>query len=408
MKPEVIVVGGGASGMVAAITAAKRGVSVLLIERKEKLGKKILATGNGKCNYTNTYYDDTVYRSEAPEVVSSILKQFSVTDTIAFFRELGIEPKEKNGYLYPASMQAASVVELLSIELNRLKVLIHLEENITSIKKKGKGFLVNTDKATYETKAVILATGGKASSKLGSNGSGYEFAKSLGHKIVPVTEALVGLRSPLKVFKQLSGIRCNAKVTVVIHGIHGASAQGELQLTDYGISGIPVFQISRYVTKALYAHKKTEVLIDYLPELSPKETYTLLMNRQRMRPQKTAKEFLIGLFPYKLAFVFIKEAGIKENAIIGKVSKEAIQTLAGLIKGYLVSIQEANGFEQAQVCAGGVDLREIDPMTLESKLAKGLYLTGELLDADGTCGGYNLQWAWSTGYVAGQHCLERN
>ncbi len=408
MNTDVLVVGGGASGMIAAIIAARRGKSVLLIEKKEKLGKKILATGNGKCNFSNTYYDETVYRTDTQAIIAPILKQFSVEDTIAFFRELGIEPKEKNGYLYPASMQAAAMVEVLIIEIKRLQVKIQLEEGVVSILKKGSNYVVRTDKSSYQAKAVILATGGKASSKLGSDGSGYELAKSLGHTIVPVTEALVALRSPLKLFKQIAGIRCNARVTVVINGKNAVSEVGELQLTDYGISGIPVFQVSRYVTRALYQGKSVDVMLDLLPDMTKEDTLQLLLNRLQSRPEKTAKEFLIGLFPYKLAFLLIKEAGIKEDEMVGQINTHRLNALIELIKSFRVPIKSANGFEQAQVCAGGVSAGEVSSSTLESHLAKGLYLTGELLDVEGTCGGYNLQWAWSTGYVAGQHCLERN
>ena len=408
MNTEIVVVGGGASGMVAAIVAARRGKSVLLIEKKEKLGKKILATGNGKCNFSNTYYDESVYHSDAPEIITPTLEQFSVKDTISFFRELGIEPKEKNGYLYPASMQAAAVVEVFTMELRRLKVNVHLNESISDIRKKGACYDIVTDLATYETKAVILATGGRAGSKLGSDGSGYELCKRLGHNIVPVTEALVALRSPLKLFKQISGLRLNARVTVCINEKPTASELGELQITDYGISGIPVFQVSRYATKALYQGKRVEVLIDLLPDYTKEETFQLLYERQMNHPEKIAEEYLIGLFPYKLAVLLIKEAGIKASSMVESFSKQKLHTLVELIKNFRVPINEANGFEQAQVCAGGVDVREVHRTTLESTKAKGIYLTGELLDVDGTCGGYNLQWAWSTGYVAGQHCMERN
>ncbi len=408
MNTDVIVVGGGASGMVAAIVAARRGLSVLLLDKKEKLGKKILATGNGKCNYSNTYYDESVYRSDTPEVITPILEQFSVKDTISFFRELGVEPKEKNGYLYPASMQAAAIVEVLTMELRRLMVDIHLSESVTKIQKKSHGYMVITDQSSYESKAVILATGGKAGSKLGSDGSGYDLAKSLGHKIVPVTEALVALRSPLKLFKQISGIRINSKVTVVIKEKPLTSEVGELQITDYGISGIPVFQISRYATKALNQGKKVEVLLDLLPDYTREETITLLLKRQLAHPEKTAQEYLIGLFPYKLAFLLVKQAGMKETENVGRIDRHRLNALADLIKNFRVPISCANGFEQAQVCAGGVDASEVSPLTLESIKNKGIYLTGELLDVEGTCGGYNLQWAWSTGYVAGSHCLERN
>ncbi len=408
MNTDVLIVGGGASGMVAGIVAARRGKSVLLIEKKEKLGKKILATGNGKCNFSNTYYDETVYRTDTKAIIAPILKQFSVEDTIAFFRELGIEPKEKNGYLYPASMQAAAIVEVLIIELNRLKVKIQLEESVVSIHNKGSNYVIKTDKASYQAKTVILATGGKASSKLGSDGSGYELAKKLGHTIVPVTEALVALRSPLKLFKQIAGIRCNARVSVVINGKNDVSEVGELQLTDYGISGIPVFQVSRYVTRALVEGKPVDVMLDFLPDMTTEDTLQLLMNRLKSRPQKSAKEFLIGLFPYKLAFLFIKEAGIKEDEMVGQIYRHKLDALVKLIKSFRVPIKGANGFEQAQVCAGGVSAGEVNKTTLESLLVKGLYMTGELLDVEGTCGGYNLQWAWSSGYVAGQHCLERN
>ncbi len=407
MNKEVLVVGGGASGMIAAIVAARRGKSVLLIERKEKLGKKLLATGNGKCNFSNTYYDESVYRSDRPAMITPILNQFSVEDTIAFFKELGIEPKSKNGYLYPASMQAAAVVEVLTIELRRLKVEVHLNESTTEIIKKESIYRVVTDKSSYETQAVILSTGGKAGSKLGSDGSGYILAKKLGHNIVPVTEALVALRSPLKLFRQISGIRINARITVFINDRSTVTEIGELQITDYGISGIPVFQVSRYVTRALSQRNKVEVHVDLLPDMTKEATLQLLIKRQKDRPEKTAQEFLIGLFPYKLAIFLIREAGIKETVTVDRIGKNQLTVLTELINNFSVPITESNGFEQAQVCAGGVDVSEVSSQTLESTKAEGVFLTGELLDVDGTCGGYNLQWAWSTGFVAGLHCLER-
>lgn len=427
MKTEIIIIGGGAAGMVAAISAARNGVKVTILEHKEKLGKKILATGNGKCNYTNLHQTIDCYRSENIPFVEEVFSHFNEKDTIEFFKQLGIQPKSRNGYMYPNSEQASSIVDVLVMELKHLQVEIRCNEEVKKIKpieggyhidtivtvtepKKGKDknsknnsknksekrVVVETYPSNYQAKKVIIATGGMASSKLGSDGSGYYLLKQLGHTVIPVVPALVQLKAEGDFFEMVAGVRCDVGLQISIDGIIVASEEGELQLTNYGISGIPVFQISRYAAKALLDKKEVKVLIDFLPQMVISEVRELLKQRINNSKYKTADEALIGLLNQKLIQMLMTQLDKQHKNQID------INKLALLLKEFSVKIIDTNSFDNAQVCAGGADTTEIEDYRLESKLHRGLYVVGELLDVDGICGGYNLQWAWTTGYLAGK------
>lgn len=403
---RVIVVGGGASGLVAAITAAREGALVTIIEQKDRIGKKILSTGNGRCNLTNEYMELNCFRGDDTSIVSNVLEQFGYQDTIRFFERLGIILKSRQGYIYPISDQATTVLEVLRMEVDRLKIQVQLEECVNSIRKSKKGFQIKTNKTSYNADAVILAAGGKASPVLGSDGSGYGLAKECGHSLSPVVPALVQLKCKGSYFKQLSGIRTNAKVSLFVNGTYIDSDTGELQLTNYGISGIPVFQISRYAAKALHQKKKVHAHIDFLPNMTTEEIQAYLATRIDLHGYKKMEEFLIGMFHQKLINVLLKEAKISSVLQASKLKTEQWNTLIEIIKNFTTEVEGTNPFEQAQVCAGGVRTSEIDSNTMESVYMRDLYLTGELLDIDGICGGYNLQWAWSTGFIAGKNAAK--
>lgn len=398
---HVIIVGGGASGLVAAIVAARQKFKVTILEHKDKIGKKILATGNGKCNYTNLIQTPDCYRGNDNSFAMKVLSYFDVNHTIDFFDQLGIYPKEKNGYVYPNSEQASSVVEVLRMEIDRLKVNIQCDVHVEHIVKKGNSFILATNKGEYKADKVILATGGCASSNLGSDGSGYILAKELGHRIIKPLPALVQLKSNEKYFKTLAGVRTEAVIKLYVNDDYVTEEKGELLIANYGVSGIPIFQLSRYASKALSEHKKVYLKIDYLPALSWKDTFSLLQGRMKLNPAKSVEEALVGLLNNKLTYVCLKVNGIDPAMPSTSVSKNQLQNLTNQLKEWKIPITEPNSFEQAQVSAGGVDTNEITPETMESRMVKGLYFTGELIDVDGTCGGYNLQWAWTTGAVAG-------
>lgn len=405
MDYDIIVVGAGASGLMSAIAAGRLGKKVLVIDQKDKAGKKILATGNGKCNFTNLYQAPDCYRSDDSAFAMKVLSCFNVDRTIEFFEELGIYPKERNGYLYPNSEQAASVVQVLLLECKRLGVHFIYEETVRKIIKPHYTLITldkeNGKEKKYYGKKLILATGGCASPKLGSDGSGYNLAKSLGHTILKPLPALVSLRSPDKFCKTASGVRTMAKVEA--YGNHKLldREEGEIIFTDYGISGIPIMQLSRFVAKALDQGQKVYLKLDLLTKASYEEILSMLQNRWNQNKNKTMEELLIGLLNNKLAYVLIKEASLDPIKPGKEISIKEIKLLANKIKSFQVNIKATNPFDNAQVSAGGVSTKEINEETMESKLSKNLYLCGELVDVDGTCGGYNLQWAWSSGYLAG-------
>lgn len=401
MDADVIVAGGGASGLFAAVLCVKENLKVIVLEQKERIGKKILATGNGKCNFTNRNLRKGCYRGENQDFPEIALSTFGPEEAISYWEGLGIYPKDKNGYLYPYSEQAISVLDVLRMELEREKVPVACQEKVLNIEKKEKGFCVKTDKNTYSAKYVIVATGGKASPKLGSDGSGYKLARELGHSIIKPVPALIGLRCKEDYYKSVSGVRTEAEVAVYIDEKKRCVAKdkGELQLTNYGISGIPVFQISRFAAKALEERKKVWVRIDYMPSICSKELNNLLKIRFQDK-QKTAEEALVGLFNKKLIQMFLKQSRIKSNMVACKITEQQIVQLTSMIKEMFTEVLDTNGFEQAQVTAGGVSTWEIASDTMESILVSGLYFTGEIMDVDGICGGYNLQWCWSSAFLA--------
>lgn len=403
---RILIAGGGASGMMAAIHAARAGAEVTLLEQKERPGKKILSTGNGRCNLTNMDQKEEYYRCDRAGFPSKVLGQFPVDHTLEFFGRLGILPKNRNGYIYPNSDQALSVLEALLQELKVLGVRVICQTPVTRATKRGETFLVSSGDRKFRGDALILAAGSKAAPVTGSDGSGYELASGFGHQLITPLPALVQLRCEEKHYKRLAGIRAEARVSLYGDGRFLASDQGEVQLTDYGISGIPTFQISRYASVALHRKQKVVVRIHFLPQLDEAQVRDMLKRRRQDLAERTCLQFMNGLLNSKLSAVLLKLAGIREEQPVTSVTEAQWDQLLTQITNYETRVTAANSFEHAQVCRGGVDTRQVRENTLESRLVEGLYFCGEILDVDGICGGYNLQWAWSSGAVAGRSAAE--
>ena len=398
----VAVIGGGASGMMAAVTAASEGARVILLEHKDRIGKKILSTGNGRCNFTNIHQEPICYHSEDPLFPWEVVERFNAQAVISFFFQLGVYSKNRNGYIYPNSDQASAVLDAFRMELDRLKVEIRTGVECREIRTGKKGFTVLTDQGPVRADRVILCAGSKAAPTTGSDGSGYDLAKKLGHRILPVLPALTALKCEEKFFKSIAGVRANGSVSIWSGGECIAKDTGEIQLTDYGISGIPVFQVSRYASKLLYEKKEMDAVLDFMPDFTKEQTNAFLRARAKTRPDKSAEMFLIGLFHKKLCDLWIRLSEIPRQRKAGELTEDEIARLTSLIKEFRVRVRETNPYDKAQVCCGGVDTREVNPETLESVYVPGVYFAGEILDVDGMCGGYNLTFAWASGYVAGK------
>ena len=398
----IAVIGGGASGMMTAITAASEGARVILLEHADQVGKKILSTGNGRCNFTNTMQEPFCYNSDNLLFPWRLIERFGTQDTIAFFLRLGVYSKNRNGYIYPNSDQASAVADVLRMEMERLRVDIRTGIECRKIIPWKKHFRIITDRDDVRADRVILCAGSKAAPNTGSDGSGYDLAKDLGHRIIPVLPALVQLRCREKFMKSIAGVRVNGQVSLYCGDECMAANTGEIQLTSYGISGIPVFQVSRWASRALYEGKEVTALLDFMPDFTFEQTLTFLKARVSMRPEKHAEDFLTGLFHRKLSELWIRLSGIGRKKTAGEFTDTDLEHLCGLIKRFRTTVTAANSFEQAQVCCGGIDTEEVNPDTLESLYIPGLYFAGEILDVDGICGGYNLQWAWTSGHISGK------
>lgn len=406
MQQKIAIIGGGASGLMAAITAAEAGAEVTIFEHL-KPGKKILSTGNGKCNLTNLDFGIKNYNSSACEKLEGYFKQFSVEDTLSFFKRIGMMLRDKNGYVYPYNEQATMVLQILMNRISQLGIKIIMEHvchigNVNNDKPGKRVWLQTEADKQYYFDSIIMTCGSKAAPKTGSDGSGYGMAKELGHKLIPVLPSLVQLRCKDVFCKDLAGIRTQANIHILDEMAELTKEEGELQLTDYGISGIPVFQLSGLVNRYLYENKNASLTakIDFMPDVKIDELESFMKKRMALCANMSVNELICGTLNQKLCKVILKIVGVREDAKVKNLSTKMVSEILYLFKNFTFHINGSNGFEQAQVCCGGVDLNEVTEQ-LESIYAPNIYFAGEILDVDGRCGGYNLQWAWTSGYIAG-------
>lgn len=399
---RVGIIGGGAAGMAAAITAARQGAEVTILEGTDRLGKKLLSTGNGKCNLGNRKLDAQEYYCSEPQRLAGFLERFGTEETISFFRGLGVMIKEKNGYLYPACEQACAVQDALRYELRALGVRQVAECKVGAVERDAAAGEIRASGSggSFSFDRVILACGGKAAPKTGSDGSGFELAKALGHSLTPTVPALVQLRCRETYLKSVAGVRADALLSVWRGKERVAEERGELQLTDYGLSGIPVFQVSRQVNYLLADRKEIGIRVDFLPDYGEAAYEQFRASRDLLlRDSRTVEAYFTGMLHKKLMLLFIRLAGLKPGEPVREADPEAVRTVYRLCRGWTLHVSGSNSYEHAQVCAGGVPLSEVTD-GLESVKAPGVYFAGEILDVDGRCGGYNLHWAWCSGYLA--------
>ena len=405
MKTEIAVIGGGASGMIAAITARKSGKEVVVLERKDRILKKVLITGNGRCNITNVNANISNYFGKNISSVENILNSFNPQDTMDFFNGLGIICNEENrGKVYPLSGQASSVVDALRFEAERLGIKIETEFYVRKIEKDGFKFKIySEDRKKIEAGRVILAAGGQSYPELGSNGSGFELAKELGHSVTKLSPSIVQLKTEKHQVKGLQGIKTDVAVTAYGDNKKICTYDGELLFTDYGISGNVVFNIS--FVMPLY--KNVEFEIDFMEKFDYNELYEILKERKKIMSHLTMENYFNGMINKKLGQFLSKMSGIEKlSKPVKDLNDSEIRKLCTVLKKYRIKILDTTGFKNAQVTAGGVSLNEVNTETLESKIVKGLYFSGEVLDIYGECGGFNLQWAWASGYIAGKNAAK--
>ena len=405
---KVIVVGGGASGLVSAIFASMNGNEVVILERNSFCGKKILVTGNGKCNYWNCDQDLNHYHSSNPEILDKIITTEIKDKVLAFFDMLGIIPKIKNGYYYPYSNQATSIQTSLILQVQLLGAKIENNVYVKSIIKKQNQYIIQTDNGDFFADKVIIATGSKASPKTGSDGNGYDLITSLGHSIIKPLPALVQLIGEGNYFKEWTGIRQDVCVRLIEDGIFIKEEIGEISLTDYGLSGICVMQLSGIIAKGLEVGKSECVLINFVPWLTSNESEFIewMDIRNTKVKNRNVRQLLDGILNYKLVNLIVKKSKIDENGRWQDLDINSKLLLAKNIVSFEQKIVSTHTFDKAQVCSGGVPLTEINSYTMESLKSKGLYIVGELLDVDGDCGGYNLGFAWISGILAGTSIIK--
>ncbi len=399
MKYDIVIIGGGASGLCTAIMSKTESNSILIIDHEDRVGKKILSTGNGKCNLTNTFCRTELFHDNPegiypyyPETnrafVESVISSFNADQAIRFFQGLGILTEDKNGYIYPRSEQASAVLDVLRFRCEKSGVDMALGYQPISIRKENNLFYIDDE---YTCEKLVIATGGMSAPKTGSDGSGYELAKCFGHHIIDPVPSLCGIRCSDKFFKELAGVRNDSKVSLYDEN-HNLLMEvaGNLQFNDSGISGIPVFQLSSIAGRLLKEGQKLILRIDLLPEFNLNEL-TDFLDRKR-------ENLLLGVLNKKLANVIEKECRKK----VGCENVSAGYLRSCMIKKFKVHPVDVTGFDQSQVTAGGVSVDEIRPETCESKLVGNLYFTGEIMDINGICGGYNLHWAWASAYCTSE------
>ncbi|MDD5218494.1 MAG: aminoacetone oxidase family FAD-binding enzyme [Candidatus Omnitrophica bacterium] len=390
-KQDVIVIGGGAAGIFAAVSAKRKGFDVTLLERMPRLGKKILATGSGRCNLLNDKVDPTFYNAEARGLVQSVFNRFGRNDILSFFGDLGLSHYSDEGRIFPVTNQASSVLGVLEIEIRNLRIPVECNCEVTEIAPSGSGWaLVSKNGKRYQAKRVILTGGGQSYPALGSNGNAYALAEKLGHKLIEPVPSHVPLLAKDPWCHLLQGQKIPAKATAWVSGNAARTVAGELLFTQYGLSGTAILDVSEALSIALHRDKVTDLAVtaDVVPFLTHEELRRELA--KRLAKKWAPEDLVTGILPSKFVPVLAET-----------LKKQNPDLLVNLLKEKKFKISGTRGWNEAEFTAGGVSTGEIREGTLESKLQTGFYLAGEILNVQGQRGGYNLAWAWSSGYVAG-------
>lgn len=421
---DVAVIGAGASGCMAAVSAAMSGAEVLLIEANDKICRKIYATGNGRCNLTNLNMNSDCYHVGGREDLSAFFERFSVRDHMEFWESRGIRLHDRQGYVYPGTDQASTIAEAFEKILRDFSVQIVLQERVNEVSlsaegsgREGRGrqhkglegrlFRLKTQTGkVYSARSVILAGGGLAGPQYGCGQEMYRIAGSLGHSVIKPLPALVQLLSGEKALKAASGVRCGAKIALLCGGKQVCEESGELQMTDKGISGIPVFQLSAAAGRALDEGQEVSAVIDFVPEMNEENWRREVIRRLSEDRNCMLSVFYLGLVNKKILDLVLRRRGLQAEKKASGLSREVLAGIMDDMRAFPIRIMETGTFSQAQVTSGGVPLSETD-RDLQSKIQPGLYLAGELLDVDGLCGGYNLQWAMTSGWIAGQSAAQK-
>ncbi len=402
--PKVTVIGGGAAGIIAAVAARYRGADVTILEKNPRIGKKILVTGNGRCNLTNKNLSILNYHGKNSKFAHAALTRFDVKKTIDFFERLGIAHKvEEGGKVFPVSNQASSVLDVLRYELEDKGVRVFCDSPVVNIEKGAANFTVTlAGGQKHKADRVILSTGGKAAPNLGSNGSGYILAQNLGHGIVEPFPALVQLKLVSSFLKHVQGVKFEGGAEILANDKTVGRASGEILFTEYGISGPPILCLSRIAGEYLQKKEIVWLKVTLVNNLTPGELEQYLIRRFQAGPRKELAFSFVGFINKKLAPVILREAGIDDiRKPACQVSAAERKNILRLLQDWRFEVRGTTSWPAAQVTAGGVDVKDINGQTMESKIVPGLYFAGEVVDIDGDCGGFNLQWAWSSGFVAG-------
>ena len=395
---NVCVIGGGAAGMLAALTAAENGHRVLLLERQSRVGRKLLATGNGRCNLSNYHVSPAHYHGGA-SFCDFALSQFDVGKTLQYFASLGLlTVSEASGRIYPMSNMAGSVLDVLRYALERPEIDLQTGQTVTAVRKMPEGFSVKTETDTFSARCLILAAGGAAGSKVGGGMDGYRLAKSLGHHRTALYPSLVQLKTDPTYPRALKGVKAQCGISICRGSQVLARNSGEVLFTEYGVSGPAIFDLSRSVSAG---GSDLTCLLNFFPDWEEAEVLHWLSQRQAAMAAHEASTLLTGSCHTRLGQMICKSAGFTNQRAAG-LTRDDLRRIARQATHFALPITGTCGFDQAQVTAGGLDTSEFDPRTLQSRLVPGLYACGELLDIDGDCGGYNLQWAWSSGRLAGK------
>lgn len=408
MKTDVIIIGGGAAGLCAAVYLKQKApkMSVRILEALPRVGKKLITTGNGRCNISNKNISLDHYHGEDKEFCCCALEKYNLSVCEDFFENIGIPFIYEGDKAYPASLQAGSVVDCLRFAAEDLGVIIHTDTKVTNINSFGKEYKIIADKVNFITKNIIIATGGLAGGeKFGCDGGMMQILQKAGFENVKTTPSIVQIKTVNDITKQLKGIKVDAAITLKTKSDVLRQDFGEVLFTDYGLSGPPIMQISRAVSRK---SEDTFISLDLMPDTDFDSLCKKIENRISVMPNRSLEEFFTGMFNKRVGQVILKLAGFKLTQKAAEISSFGIKKIVHIIKGMEFAVTGTTGFANAQVTAGGLKTKQFNPKTMESLDCKNLYCVGEILDIDGDCGGFNLQWAWSSAMAAADAIIGEN